>query len=54
MQTIGDFNESESVAILSWFETFSFTDEYRDKSSGQLTIECISDGMPLLMFLQDA
>ena len=35
-------------------DTFSFVDQYKDADSGQLTVETISDGVAILMILQDA
>jgi len=35
-------------------ETFSFNDSFRDRHSGELTLETISDGLPILKILQDA
>ena len=38
----------------SQIETFSFNEEFKDPSSGRLTLEGIQDAMPLLRILQDA
>ena len=51
---IGDFSENESFAILAWMETFSFNEEYKDRATGQLTLESIKDGLPILAILKDA
>lgn len=51
---LGDFNDNESGAILSWMDTFSFNEDFRDQTTGELTVESISDGLPILLILQDA
>ena len=31
---IGEYNESDSSAILRWMETFSFNDQFKDRNVG--------------------
>jgi len=54
IKMLGDFNENESSAILCWMDTFHFNQSFRDQDSGELTIDSISDGLPIMLILQDA
>jgi len=35
-------------------DTFNFTDQFKDASKGQLSVDAISDGLAILLILQDA
>ena len=48
---IGNYDDGQTEAILRWMETFRLNEQFIDMNSGRLTVQTISDGLPMAMIL---